>query len=312
MDHTDAIARSIAKGLGDAALVDKLAALKPSELSSLMLAVLRAQAARRSFADVRRQFDESAAAQPSTTDARVLAVIERRFYECAPAFAAVDVAPVLPLGVCALTGIDQNNVLSALRSLEVLADPTAALALEVARRRRPRGERAQPVHLCASARVLRMQPLPPGMPHFSRHFRLLCLVSAAATAAGDAHPERAHLVEHVGVWLRLLAALGVPPARARVRVSSSTGRADPDDVAAVAAAHGDVAVTADDARAQGRAYYQGAMIGIDVQDADGSWLTPADGGAVAWTQALLDDKRERLFTSGFGAEFAVKRLGPVV
>jgi hypothetical protein len=35
MASTDDIARSIASSLGDPALVDKLAALKPSELSSL-------------------------------------------------------------------------------------------------------------------------------------------------------------------------------------------------------------------------------------------------------------------------------------
>jgi hypothetical protein len=81
-------------------------------------------------------------------------------------FEALDVAPVAPFGACAaLSGIDQNNVLTALRRAEVLADPTIALALAVAvavavavaERRRDPAARHRVVRLCTSARLVRMQ-----------------------------------------------------------------------------------------------------------------------------------------------------------
>ncbi|HEY4222488.1 MAG TPA: hypothetical protein VGO62_14130 [Myxococcota bacterium] len=111
----------------------------------------------------------------------------------------------------------------------------------------------------------------------------------------------------------MLASAGVQPARIRVRLSSSsTGAPDDQALATVTAAVGDahpgVRVVADEAREQGRAYYAGDMLGIDVER-DGAWLNTCDGGAVSWTQVLLADNKERLVTSGFGAELAVKRLG---
>ncbi len=136
MPSTSEIARGVASRLGDAALVDKLAGLKPSELTSLLLAVLAEQARARPFAELRRHFERAPATQPCDVDGRALARAERLLHEAAPGFDAVELAPVAPLGLCAATGIDPNNVLGALRSLEVLADPTASLALEVARRRR--------------------------------------------------------------------------------------------------------------------------------------------------------------------------------
>ena len=158
--------------------------------------------------------------------------------------------------------------------------------------------------------MLRLQPFPKHA-GYSQHFGLLCLVS------GGSGPtfEREALVEHVGVWLRLLARLGVEGADVRVRVSSSTGHASADDVAALTNAHPSLAVAVDDAREQGRAYYAGPMLGIDARMPDmapGTFMTPADGGAVAWTRDLVSDGKERLFTSGFGLELIVKRLPVVV
>ncbi len=144
--------------------------------------------------------------------------------------------------------------------------------------------------------MLRLQPLP-DVPGFSQHFRLFCLVSAGRGAGF----ESAALVEHAQAWLSLLRALGAPAARVRVTRPGS------GDLEALAAAGVDA--VEDDARTQGRGYYDGALFGVDAQDREGRWFTPADGGAVGWTRALLADDKERLFTSGFGVEFALRRLG---
>lgn len=104
------------------------------------------------------------------------------------AFEALDLAPVAPFGTCAvLSGIDQNNVLSALRRAEVVADPTAALALAAAARRRsPAARRSGWVRLCASTRVVRMQSLAGAPPGYTPHFRLFAL----GTAGRDAREHR--------------------------------------------------------------------------------------------------------------------------
>src|SRR5439155_25697521 len=79
----------------------------------------------------------------------------------------------------ALGGVHQNNVLGAGRGLEVIADSSSALALEIARRRRALspGQRLEvTTRLCAEHRVLRLQPLPD--PRLLPHFRLFAFASA--------------------------------------------------------------------------------------------------------------------------------------
>ena len=71
-----------------------------------------------------------------------------------------------------------DRVLSTIRNTEVLADPTAPLALEAAVRRR-NGE--DTVRLCAACRVLRLQPIP-DVPGFTQHFALFALVTSVAPA----------------------------------------------------------------------------------------------------------------------------------
>ena len=90
-------------------------------------------------------------------------------------------------GYGVLGGIGQNNVASTIRMTEGLADPTAALALEAAVRRRARPD--ETVRLCAACRVLRLQPVPPG-PGFTQHFAVFALVTA-----GRAQPSHGFEIE---------------------------------------------------------------------------------------------------------------------
>ena len=84
-----------------------------------------------------------------------------------------------PAGLNTVLGrIDQDNVLATVRGSEVMADPTAALALEAAVRRRA-GDGT--VRLATTHRVLRLQPLS-GEGIVLRHFRLLALVTAGPSS----------------------------------------------------------------------------------------------------------------------------------
>ncbi len=104
-----------------------------------------------------------------------------------------------------------------MRGTEVLADPTTALALEAALRRRGG---ADVVRLCSVDRVLRLQPFPEGL---SQHFGLLALVTAGRAEPSHAFEVRA-LGEHLRLHLRLLASLG--HSTAIVEVADATARPD--------------------------------------------------------------------------------------
>ena len=60
------------------------------------------------------------------------------------------------------------------------------------------------------------------------------------------------------------------------------------------------------ARIQGLTYYRGPCLQLHVTRDDGLELPLGDGGALTWFGAMLDDRRERMVTTGIGAELLVK------
>jgi hypothetical protein len=61
-------------------------------------------------------------------------------------------------------------------------------------------------------------------------------------------------------------------------------------------------------RLAGIGYYSGLLLNIDVER-DGRRLSVADGGSTDWTQRLLSDRADRLFTSGIGLERLIGLAG---
>jgi len=187
------------------ALVERLA---PRDLATLLLHVMEARAAQVSPADALAAFAQRRPARPSAQDARVLRALDLRAFEAAAAFEALALSPMCPLGTShAFGGIHQNNVLSAIRGLEILADPTNVLALVCAERRRDAGRRAastSTVRLCASERVARL--VRTEVPGFVPHFQLFALATAGRARDGLAFELEA-LVEHLRVHLTYLASL---------------------------------------------------------------------------------------------------------
>jgi hypothetical protein len=60
------------------------------------------------------------------------------------------------------------------------------------------------------------------------------------------------------------------------------------------------------ARLEGIGYYTGLALRISPAGPDGMRFPIVDGGFVDWTARLLQDKKERLLTSGIGSEFACR------
>jgi hypothetical protein len=192
------IARRIERDLGISGLLDALATKLPaSDLRSLLMEVFRIRAGGVKESAALAHAARDPLMQPSAVDARELMAFDQAAFAAAREFDALDLSPVCPFGLGqALGGTSQNNVLTSIRNAEVLGDSTLALALEAARRRRSAGL----VRLCASHRVIRLQPF--DVPGFSPHFRLFGMVTAGRDTGGFGF-ETSQLVEHARVYLRM-------------------------------------------------------------------------------------------------------------
>ena len=195
---TKKIVERIERELGMPGLLAALTQLPASDLQSLLLEVMRSRAPGPLTGD-------SPLLAPSSVEARELHRFERAAFESAHGFEAVALSPVTPAGVYrVLGGIDTNNVLSTVRNVEVVADPTVAQMLECVRRRHDPKSRATPLRLCSAQRCVRLQKL--DFPGFTPHFHLFSLVSAGRDT-GSFQFESDALLEHAGFYLRLFAAL---------------------------------------------------------------------------------------------------------
>jgi hypothetical protein len=215
-----------------------------------------------------------------------------------PAFEAVELSPLAPLGTVAALGlVHPNNVLPTFRGTEVLSDCTNVLALEAARRR----DHADVVRLCTSHRLVRTQRVKE--PWQTQHFRLLALATAGRDPGGRAF-EAAAVLEHLRTWIALLRDL--PPGYDAEPVGVSLAwDARFDGVAATLARELDLPVTRDEERLEKSAYYQGLCYKLDVRTG-GATIPLGDGGFVDWTAKLRQDRKERLLIGAIGTEALVK------
>lgn len=285
-----------------------LARLPAADLRTLLLAVARDRAADVRPADVLRRWREDRFVRPAGVDPRATARVEARMWELLPAdVTGLELSPVAPLGTCsAVAPVSQNRLVTTMRATEVLSDPTNALAIEAALRRRrqpPTGE----VHLAAAHRVLRAQDFGPGA---AAHFRLFALVSSARDT-GSGRTEARLLVRHLAYWRTVLADLA-PSAAARLHVTVFDDPVIRDRVAdtvrpalAPAAGHsperdgGPVPLVDEPDRERGRGYYLGCAVRITALDGT---VEIGDGGLTDWTARLTGDAKERCLVSCLATE----------
>jgi len=235
--------RATARGKAVDELLDELAG---HDLTTILLGTLAKRARRRGWRDVLDHARRSPAMHASSVDARVHHALTGLLFEAAAEFDAIDLAPVSPAGASSCASVDPNNVLGAVRFAEVAADPAVGLALHAARLRTAGSE--SKLRLCATQRVLRMQPTT--QPGFTPHFRLFALAGAerAAAARRDRPVERALLREQLATWARAFSRVRAEGYRVgRVRIVLSDTRiveacvrargGDPDSLARGAKAH---------------------------------------------------------------------------
>jgi hypothetical protein len=290
---------------GGPAILDLLGRrLAGAELTTLLLEVFRSRAARLTPADVLRRYLDDRFTAPADVPFRSLRRAEDLLLSALPRdFELLTLSPLAPLGTHSVVGtVAQTKVVSTVRGSEVAADATNGLALEAAARRRLALERdrrsAEAVRLAAIQRVVRGQQFA-GAARFA-HFSLLALVTAGRDT-GDLAFERQHAAEHLVLLADALRRAGA--AQVRIRLTLLDPRFAP--VAEAVREHVSRAEVLDDPeRESGRGYYTGLCFKVLASGPDepDEPVDVGDGGFVTWTQKLLDNRKERLITSGIGID----------
>lgn len=291
--------------VGGSDVLDVLGRRLPgADLTTLLLEVLRLRAARRTPAEVLRQYSMDRFVAPGEVPFRRLRRVEDALLASLPDnVEPVTLAPLAPLGThSVVAGIPQNNVVSTVRATEVAADPTNGLALEAARRRYTPD--AGDVRLAAVQRVVRAQRFTGAAAHFS----LFALVSAGRDT-GNLAFERRHAAEQLRIWTDAMRAVGAARTRVTITVLAPSYAVVAAAVREVLSGYSDVEVVDDPQRTQGRGYYTGFCFKVYLP-VGGERFEVGDGGFVDWTRTLLGNRKERLLTSGVGVDRLALALPP--
>jgi hypothetical protein len=301
-DLTSGALDRVAREIGGMDVVEHLAALSGSDFASVMLEVVRRRAAKETPASVLRRYTGDRFVRPGNGGPSGASWRSRRRAEdlllgCLPAQVEVmALAPLVPLGThSALGTVSQDKIVTAIRACEVAADPTNALALEAAVRRRANTAPGT-VRLAAIQRVVRAQRPPAG---WSAHFSLFAMVTAGRDE-GSLRFEQSALAEHLRFAVAGLRAADLPQIQVALTPLSDAGERT---AAAIAVELSELPadIVTDDDRASGRGYYRDLCFKVNAL-VDDATIEIGDGGFTDWTAKLLANRKERLLISGYGLD----------
>ena len=297
-------------------VVPGMVALSGADHTSVALEIAEARAARRRPSEILAQYETDRFVRPSRCDPSVLAALRLQALTTARArgHEALELAPLCPLGTCsAVATASQHKIVSTVRQTEAIADVSNVLALESASRRR-RDPLGPAVHLAASARVTRAQPL--ARPEHTAHFELFVTTSAGRDPGGRRFEEDA-LERALVVQLSLLERLAAEGFAIGARAIQLSPDASHASVASrvrdrIAAAFPSVAVTIDGQRIAKSGYYRGVCFGLYVapSGAPDTSMPLGDGGSTDWVAQLTARRNERFFVGALGLELLASVFSP--
>lgn len=273
--------------------------LSGSDLRSLLLAVASERASRVEPAGALRQLQLDRFCEPSDLDAVALATVGARAIELADDdyFDPVQLSPLAPFGASsAFSAVPQNNVVTTMRLCDVVSDPTNALALVAAARRRLLRDPSETTRLCAVQRVVRAQQFdaPGSFPHFS----LLGLV-AVGRDRGSRRFEVEELTQQLRTIVRVITELQ-PTGTVRIGVSDNSGRRD--EALSIVEKLSSIADTElAPQRTESADYYPNLCANVSWHS-QGTRVDIADAGVTTWASELAADKKERLVISGLSID----------
>lgn len=302
MTGTSEIDRKILQKLGNENLLSEiLAKLSQSEISTLLLAINREITVNSKPNDLLEKYKSSRFVKPSKLNPLKVKQIEISMLEMAEklGFLPILLSPVSPLGSCSVIAkVNQNNVVSGTRGLEVVSDSTNMLAIYLAQgiRNKTIDNTISYVHLASTCRVLRAQKFVSDK--FLPHFSIFTLVSSGKDSGSYVFEQDA-LVKHLEFYTNWFGTK--PGLELKVCLNMRDGYVD--KMGFIDRLHYhlhekyprlDLQVNKEPTD---NSYYTGINFKVSVNNVE-----LIDGGFVDWTQKLLGSKKERLLISGAGID----------
>jgi len=314
---TNGFVNNILKRIGQPHLIDLLAhKVSGTELNSILLEVFRERCQTMTPGTLMRSYHQNKFVKPGDLPALQLKQIEldlsHLFNESC--FESLELSPVSVLGSCSVVGLaSQHKILSALRGTEVMADATNALALHIAEQKqqgfwKPESS-SDMMKFSVIQRHLRTQSI--SAKGFTPHFKIACLVSAG-TDTGSYAFEKKSLMDHISLIKNLFLSYYKVQRISFRFICRPEGYKDA--VAMTAAVNEFITnelpgteVQIIYASEKSNAYYKGLQYKIDIEHNNRTYEI-GDGGFVDWTQQLLQNKKERMLSTGIGFEFLYRIL----
>jgi len=290
--------------------------IKPTDLQSLLLEVYQKRVKRRNPCATLSDYTSNRIFLPSQCDPALLLKWDSIAFSHLPKdFSSLELSPVCPIGsVSLLAPISQDWVLTTIRNMEIVADPTNILALECARLRQELTHtdptNMTPVHLACSHRVVRTQQY-----RNARAFRLFSLCSAGRNT-GTLRFETYALPMHIQFYLESLKDFLGPSVPLRVNIIDLSPDSHNEAVLDIPIKNlkeefKDVDINLEKAQATRIEYYRNLRFKVYATPTKGHELELADGGDTDWMQKLLNNAKERLIISGIGSERLCEKFVPV-
>ena len=289
--------------------------LSGSELNSLLLEIFEQKTKSISPPELLNQYQVNRFVKPSDLPVLELKRMELELLQLFQrhSFLPIELSPVSMLGSCSVVALaNQKKILSALRGTEVLADSTNALALHASdlRQQKQTSGSSSDIRMkfCNIQRQLRAQAITGK--GFTPHFKIGCLVTCGSDTGGHEF-EKNSLHEHVQVIKELF--LGYYKADGvSFQLLRREGSAGPENFVNEVAdflllQDPGVDLSVIDQPAHKTNYYKGLQYKINIRMA-GKTFEIGDGGFVNWTQHLLQNKKERMLSTGFGFDFMYRIL----
>ncbi len=285
--------------------------LSSSDLQSLQLEIYKRRAKRISPTQLFNQYQNSRFTKPSPVDPRKHIAFDQLAYQIAEdVFEPIELSPLAPLGNCSVLGtVDQNKTISAIRNMEVVADPTNVMALEAARRRKILLKKNQKdktvINLCSSHRVVRAQYF--GKPNHYAHFNIFGLVSSGSDE-GNFKFEINELTKQLSFYLELMTIDNDEFCFFSTEVLLTPLEKQLEALLVnyllpvLTKQFPSITIRIDNERKNGLGYYQTFCFTINATNKNEELVHLVDGGFTSWTQQLLSNQKERLLISGIGSE----------
>jgi len=296
------IIENVLEKAGNKNLINELTIrLSQSEINTLLLALSKKITNKNTPSDILSKYESNRFVKPSELNPIKVKKVEIMMLEMAEAsgFLSVLLSPASLLGSCSVIAkVDQNNVISATRGLELIADSTNMLAIYLANgiKNKTIDNTKSPVHLSATCRVTRGQMYKTY--EFVPHFSLFTIVSSGKNT-GSYGFEKDAIARHMQFYINYFEEkLGH-----KLTVTLNVRNGYTDKIGFIDRIHchlreiypyTDFIMNVEETE---NSYYQGINFKIIVEG-----IELVDGGFVDWTQKLLGNKKERLLISGTGID----------